>query len=271
MPTTTTGTVTATMDGGGKTTLTTSSGTVSVTVPIGAVTTSTTIIITSLGSAESQTGNPPAGSFLIGGIVYNISALSGGQPVTNFSKAVTITFTYSDSQISGLNESSLTIYHWTGTQWTPLTSTVYLSQNTVTATTTSFSSFALFGTTGSGPATTTTVSGGTLTREQILAQIAQIQALIIQLTAQLQQMLGTTSTTAKFNTDLSYGMTGAEVMRMQGFLISKGYLAAGLNTGRYLSLTASAVKAYQVAKAIVGANGRFGPATRAAANKDLGF
>ena len=260
-----TGSVTS---GGGSVLATTETGaTGTITVPAGAVGANTVFTITPVGTTGSGVGNPPTGSFMVGNDVFNLTATSGGVAVTTFSSPVTLTFTYTDSQISGLNESTLTVYRWNGTQWVALTGTVNADNNTITATTTQFSKFAVMG----QKSTTTTTTTGVMTREQILAKIAEIQVLIVQLTAQLQQLLGTPSTTAKFNTDLSYGMSGSEVKRMQEFMISKGYLKAGLNTGSYLSLTASAVKDYQIAKGITGPNGRFGPMTRAAANKDLGL
>ncbi|HPI67388.1 MAG TPA: peptidoglycan-binding domain-containing protein [bacterium] len=82
-----------------------------------------------------------------------------------------------------------------------------------------------------------------------------------------------TNTTATisgaFNQDLSYGMINAEVRRMQEFLISKGYLATGLNTGNFYSMTKEAVKKFQKDHQITPVNGLFGPQTRAAANAEL--
>ena len=78
-------------------------------------------------------------------------------------------------------------------------------------------------------------------------------------------------TAKSFATDLFYGLwNNAEVKRMQEFMISKGYLT-GNATGNYYLKTVEAVKAYQAAKGISPANGRFGPKTRAAANADLGL
>lgn len=94
---------------------------------------------------------------------------------------------------------------------------------------------------------------------RIIALIAQLQAELVKLTVGIQA----------FAADLEYGMKqSSEVKRLQEFLTSKGYLAAGLNTGNYLSLTVTAIKAYQTAKGISPV-GRFGPQTRAAVNADL--
>ena len=53
---------------------------------------------------------------MVGNYVYNFTATSGGMSVTTFSKSLTLTFTYTDSQIAGLNEDSLKIYYWTDPQ-----------------------------------------------------------------------------------------------------------------------------------------------------------
>ena len=266
-PTTTTGSVTATASAGGKTTLTESGGgTATVQIPANTLTADTTVTVTSLGQASSQTGNPPAGSFMVGGIVYNISATSGGQTVNTFTNAVTLTFTYTDSQIAGVDETSLKIYRWDGTQWVALTTTVNLATNTLSATTTAFSKFSVIGQVGVTPTTAIPVSQMTIAGLQ--TEIARIMALIVQLQQQLLAMMGGVQ---QFTTDLYYGLKGnSEVVRFQDFLISKGYLAAGLHTGNYLSGTLAAVKAYQTTKGITPVNGRCGPKTRAAVNADLG-
>ncbi len=119
---------------------------------------------------------------------------------------------------------------------------------------------------------TTTVPVTGMTIAQLQAEVARIQALILQLQIQLLQMLGGETTNIPFLTDLQYGMANnSEVKRLQEFLISKGFLAAGYNTGNYYQLTANAVAAYQASKGITPTNGRCGPKTRAAINADLGI
>jgi hypothetical protein len=105
-----------------------------------------------------------------------------------------------------------------------------------------------------------------LTADEIAAQIAALQAQLAQLNSQLNQTGG--ATCATFDTTLYFGMRGDKVKALQEFLISKGHLAAGLNTGYFGNLTKAAVSAYQTAKAITPAAGYFGPLTRAAANAD---
>ncbi len=103
---------------------------------------------------------------------------------------------------------------------------------------------------------------------ELQAEIARITALIVNLQAELAKLTGTAQS---FAANLYQGLkSNAEVKRLQEFLISKGYLGAGFNTGNYLSLTVAAVKAYQTAKAITPVSGYFGPLTRAAVNADIG-
>jgi peptidoglycan hydrolase-like protein with peptidoglycan-binding domain len=56
----------------------------------------------------------------------------------------------------------------------------------------------------------------------------------------------------------------AEVIKLQAFLVSEGFLSVS-PTGNYLSLTETAVKAFQKSKGI-DTTGYFGPLSRAAAN-----
>ena len=108
------------------------------------------------------------------------------------------------------------------------------------------------------------------TTTEIQTVIAALINNIAYLQAELLKLQPTT--TQAFNQDLYYGLwNNAEVKRMQEFMISKGYLASGLNTSNYYLKTVKAVKAYQTAKGITPVNGRFGPLTRSAANADLGL
>jgi len=148
-PTTTTGQVTATASGGGKTTLTTSENTTaSVSLPIGAVTASTNILIAAE-SKDTVTGSKPAPSnrSVVGGYIYNFTGTAGTENVSSFSKTLTLTFTYTDEQISGLDEANLRVFYWkeSTSQWVALPTTVNASTNTLTAETDHFTYFAIMG------------------------------------------------------------------------------------------------------------------------------
>ena len=76
------------------------------------------------------------------------------------------------------------------------------------------------------------------------------------------------ATSYVFSNNLSVGSTGADVVALQSFLVSKGYLTipAGVSQGYFGSLTKAAVVAYQTAAGIVPQSGYVGPLTRTALN-----
>lgn len=86
--------------------------------------------------------------------------------VTTFDQTLTLTFSYQDSDVTGLDESSLGVYRWGSgsTFWEPLTCTVSVSTNEIVCETTHFSSFGVFGSSvtasSAGETVTTTQSGG---------------------------------------------------------------------------------------------------------------
>ena len=95
---------------------------------------------------------------------------------------------------------------------------------------------------------------------------AELQAQIQALMAKLNAMQGTASVT--FTTDLTVGSSGAQVVALQSFLESKGYLVmpAGVAKGYFGGLTRAAVARFQAANGITPAAGYFGPKTRAVVN-----
>jgi hypothetical protein len=95
---------------------------------------------------------------------------------------------------------------------------------------------------------------------------------------------GTTSSTSgvsactagsaiSLSSNLARGSKGTDVTNLQNFLISKGYLATGNNTGFFGSMTESALQSFQKAQGLVSSGsaattgyGAAGPKTRAAIN-----
>ena len=71
----------------------------------------------------------------------------------------------------------------------------------------------------------------------------------------------------QFNTDLSFGMTGDDVKKLQEILIAMGLLNIKEPTGYFGSLTKSAVIEYQKSKGISPTSGVVGPLTRVELNK----
>lgn len=107
------------------------------------------------GDALVATGIP-TGFILSGDHTYDLKAFDDvDSSVTSFSEPITITISYSNSDVVGIDESSLVIYHYSGGIWTPLSGCVVnTSANTITCTTSSFSFFALFGTAKASGGTT---------------------------------------------------------------------------------------------------------------------
>ncbi len=89
----------------------------------------------------------PSGKVRIGNDVFSLFALSDATTsISSFSSSITVSLSYSDSDVSGYSESSLVIKRYDGSSWNSLSScSVNTSLNTVTCTTTSFSDFAIFG------------------------------------------------------------------------------------------------------------------------------
>ena len=263
IPTTTTGQVTATSISGGQTTLTTSNLTqVKVEVPAGAVSSNTVITIEETEVGTIMIGAPsPSGQTPI--ITFSLTATVNGQPVTQFSGNVTVTITYTDDQIAGLDESSLKIYHWDGTQWVALSTTVNLSTNTLTATTTSFSDFAVMGQEGEASAAPIEPSKpvNEMTATELIAEINRLSIILAQLQQQIAllnqaQESGVIPASCQgivFSRSLSQQMTGEDVKCLQAILnqssdtqvASSGVGSLGRETNYFGNLTRSAVIKFQ--------------------------
>ena len=147
VPTTTTGQVTVTASGGGKTTLTTSENTIATAeLSANTVSSSTDVKIAVDNKATAVASRPiPSGKSIVGNYAYSYTATANSQTVSTFLKNITLTFSYTDSQISGLNEGTLKVYYWDGTQWLALTSTVDKTNNKITAATNHFTYFVIMG------------------------------------------------------------------------------------------------------------------------------
>jgi len=149
---------------GGSLDMTSNGSGASLTVPASASTNTFTLQIKKI---EKDTviavTDTPSGTEVIGDQTYDIRAISGSTVVTSFLEAITITMEYTDDQVSGYDESTLWIYRWDGSAWNALDScAVDTGANTVTCTTTHFSTFGLFGEAqNSGDSGTSTVTGTT--------------------------------------------------------------------------------------------------------------
>ncbi|MBP9802347.1 fibronectin type III domain-containing protein [Patescibacteria group bacterium] len=89
----------------------------------------------------------PTNLEVIGGHTYDLSAFIDIDTVLDtFDAPLTLTIHYTDEEVSGMDEASLTMYYWNSTAWEALIGcTVDTQANTLTCTTTHFSTFAVFG------------------------------------------------------------------------------------------------------------------------------
>lgn len=93
--------------------------------------------------------------------------------------------------------------------------------------------------------------------------VADLQALIAQLQAQIAALQGGSVATGSITADLTVGSTGSQVSSLQSGLVSMGYLTmpAGVPMGFFGPLTKAAVQKWQAAKGLP-ASGFFGPLSR---------
>jgi len=110
-------------------------------------------------SAGTVSGKTRAGS-----TVYNLVALTDATTtLATFSTALTVTLSYTSSDVVGITETSLLIYRYDSSTWSALSDcSIDTGAKTVTCSTTAFSDFALFGTTESSSSSSTSTSGGAL-------------------------------------------------------------------------------------------------------------
>ncbi|MAF14275.1 MAG: hypothetical protein CMI53_05315 [Parcubacteria group bacterium] len=114
-----------------------------VSVPAGAITGSGTVSITPTTSYTSPGGSDK----IVGGKVYDLLLTVDGSTVATFDEFVTLTFSYNDGDVSGIDESTLSIKYWSEAtaEWLDLGGTVDSDNNTVTVETAHFTQFAIVG------------------------------------------------------------------------------------------------------------------------------
>lgn len=144
---------------GGSTTLTSDSRTVNLTIPAGYSGTSAYFQIKQIDKTSVINSiSTPTNFGVAGNMVYDFKALTAVDTQTSsFSQPITVSLTYTDSDIVGLDQATLVIYRY-DSSWSALSNcSTNLGTKTVTCTTTNFSTFALFG----QPTSTSTSSSST--------------------------------------------------------------------------------------------------------------
>ncbi len=132
---------------GGSVSLSETGAGIALTVPDNFAATDATFQIKRLeGSSVIIAAPAPTGYVSLGDYFYDLKALEDeNTTITSFDNALTVTLTYSDSDVSAYDESQLKILRWNGSSWSVLTGcTVNTSSNTVTCSTSGFSVFSLF-------------------------------------------------------------------------------------------------------------------------------
>ncbi len=136
---------------GGSASLPTEKSTIQVVVPTGVTEDSDSLVIQihalQKGTVLPNTGMPTGPDAVVGDIVFDVKAIINDSIILDsFDTPVTITYTYSNDEIQGLDESSLLLYHYHNSAWRALDDcTVSASINTISCTSDSFSIFGLFG------------------------------------------------------------------------------------------------------------------------------
>lgn len=107
-----------------------------------------------------NTTSTPTGYSSIGSHIYDFSALSAVRtPISTFANALTTSIAYTSSEVLDIDESTLRIYRWDGSNWNQLSNcSVDTSAKTVSCTTTTFSVFGLFGQASSSSGTSSSSS-----------------------------------------------------------------------------------------------------------------
>ena len=123
-----------------------------------------------------------------------------------------------------------------------------------------------------GIAVGATVAFGSLVPMVGAVTIAELQAQINALMAQLATLQGSTVSTVTFTQNLTIGSRGTEVTALQQMLVAQGHLVmpAGVAMGYFGSLTKAAVAKWQTANGVSPTAGYWGPISRAKANTTSG-
>jgi hypothetical protein len=244
------------------------------------------------GTVITATGVPP-GHVVVGTYTYALRALTDELTlVETFLAPLTLTMYYTSSDIAGLEQGSLALYHWNGTAWSKLEDCVIdAAASSVACSTTHFSTFGLFGQEAAVVASSRTQGTSIRSQVQNLIRMGNIQRaeeikrewpkLFPEVVApgdnkSVDPVLPTTpvpqtgtTTPLVWDRDLMFGMIGDDVRRLQEALIAaaSSYAATTLalhGTTTYFGLlTQAALIEYQRKEGITPAVGYFGPITRA--------
>lgn len=238
--------------------------TFTVATPANVTATSSSLVIQIKGmSADTVLGSigKPSSLSSAASLVFDVTALIDGSIVLDsFDHSVTITYHYTDSDVSGLDESSLTMYHYHDGAWLPLDDcSVDASANTITCSTPSFSTFALFGTPVKS-SSVATVAGSILPgyteRNPLPGEVVVATAAPTAPAGNQGSAPGASCAPPSFARDLHFGEQGADVRALQQYLNCAGFAlgesgpgAPGQETIYFVDRTKAALIRFQEAHA----------------------
>ena len=285
----------------GVTATSTQSGTgITVVIPPGfsSTTSSVEVQIKSLdGSVTVGTLGTPPSVNSVGLVVFDVKALiDQTTTLDSFDLPVTITMSYSD--VTGINQSTLWVYHYHNGAWQRLDSCVVdTGAHTITCTTPNFSVFGLFGQpsanqvastggtqTGGGGGSiygctdrnATNYSAGVVSNSSLCRYSTAIApASNVTPASSVENMVSSPKILSKsvFTRNLYKGMKGKDVVELQKYLIAQNAgpfakkLAKNGTSTFFGALTESTLKEFQKMNKILPATGAFGPKTRMWVNK----
>lgn len=206
----------------------------------------------------------PSALTLVGALIVNLTALTDiGTTLPTFAQPLSVTFSYSDDDVAGIDESSLAIYRYDGSSWHVLSNCIVdATANTVTCETSSFSDFGLFGIETESP------DSGSHGRRNRSGNRVRIP-----LATSGTPPAVPAASSVSFTQDLTLGSVHEEVRLLQKYLNGNGLAIAsggvgssGLETTYFGALTKAALMRFQQAKGIMPVSGYFGPLTRAVIN-----
>lgn len=252
--------VAVTSAGGGTAEATTEGGTrAKLELPANAVTADAEVTITptqtTVEAVAAKVAAVPAAESVVGGYVYDYSVAAAGEAVSTFEESVTVSFTYTELQISGLDEDTLTIayYDEATSAWVELETTVDAVNNKVTATVDHLTLFALIAEqapepepAAEEPAETPVVKPiSEMTIAELRAEIARIAALILELQQELLKIMAAEGG-EQLTQNLKLGDSGDEVTLLQTWLsLDAAVYPEGIVSGWFGPLTKTAVIRFQ--------------------------
>lgn len=253
-----------TSSSGGSTNVTDSGKTFAVSLPANATATSSSVVIQvqAIGKTPviEELGTPASVPNAVSSVVFDVKAIIDGNTILDsFDHPVTITYTYTDADVSGLDESTFWLYHYHDDAWEALDDcSVNTGTNTITCTTPNFSIFGLFGSSLSSASNGSSSGGGALpwcsgpSAPGWVSSLSDGGCGTLVLAEPVQQVTQSTCPAYTFARTLRFGMSGEDVRALQklmnclGFkLAESGPGAPGEETNMFVGRTHGAVIKFQ--------------------------